>query len=611
MEDSIERLKRTLYSRNENLVPKDTRNPVEPAPQPNVPTDFGPKPDFSLQPEEKKNNSFFHAFLLGSLGFFVLALGLAAFFILGGWNVISSNNVSISVTGPSSIASGAELDLDVVVGNQNRTDMQNVALYIDYPEGSQGIVASSTGPMLSHEKFDLGTIKTGQSADHTMRLLLFGGKDAVRTFNFRVEYSVAGSNAIFSKTSSYDAAISSSPLILNVSAPSQVDSGGTVTLSVDLTSNSAVLLQNTLLKIDYPYGFTYKTSDEKPISNTQQNSSVWALGDLKAGDKKTLTVSGTLVGQDLEERTFTVSAGTASGGTATFDTALAVEQATVGISKSAFNLSIAPDTSTAIGAGSLIPVKITWENTLPDKTINNHIETVLSGNFDPASVSASNGGFFRSLDNTILWDKNSDSDLAEIDPGNAGEADFSLSAMKQLPANPHIDIHTTITGDRSGSETGTLTSSQDVTVKISSAFSLTVEAVRSGGLPRANQQTAYTVAWTLTNTVNDVGNTVVTATLPSGVSWLGEVSPPGENVSFDPGSQTVTWNAGTVAAGSGFQYSPKSVSFQLGLTPSISQVGTTPNLMSNAQAVGTDTYTAASLQSVAQAVTTGQDRVSK
>lgn len=90
-ESSIERLKRNLYSRNEKLVPKEKRTPVS-AHDIEVQQNWGTNTSFDLSPEvmAKKNNSFFNKFLLGSLVFFLLSLGVAVFIFFGGLNMISS-----------------------------------------------------------------------------------------------------------------------------------------------------------------------------------------------------------------------------------------------------------------------------------------------------------------------------------------------------------------------------------------------------------------------------------------------------------------------------------------------------------------------------------------
>ena len=122
--------------------------------------------------------------------------------------------------------------------------------------------------------------------------------------------------------------------------------------------------------------------------------------------------------------------------------------------------------------------------------------------------------------------------------------------------------------------------------------------------PKADVESTYTINWTLTNTTNDLKDTLVSATLPVGVSWKGEVSPVSERISYNPDTRVVSWNVGNVSSGVGFTYSPKSVSFKLGIIPSINQIGTAPPLLSQATVTATDTYTETPIGAVSSVATT-------
>lgn len=600
-ESSIERLKRNLYSRNEKLVPKEKRTPV-PAHEVDVQQNWGTNTNFDLSPEAmaKKNNSFFNKFLLGSLVFFLLSLGVAAFIFFGGLNMISSNNLDVKVTAPSSVSSGEELPIGLSIVNGNRTDLEEVSLFVEYPEGSESV--EEQGKDLTREKIQLGIIPKGKSGEHNLNVILFGEKDAIKTFTFRLEYKVKGSNAVFSKEKKFDVMISSSPLLLDVTYPKEVNSGQIVSVTIDLTSNSTVPVKNTLIKVEYPYGFTYKDSTMSPY----RDNNIWNLGDLKDGDKKTLTIRGILVGQNLEDRSFRVSAGAQSADNSKdFDTTLATGIFTMGIRKSFYDLNVSYNQQSAPVAGQSIPVDIRWQNTLPDKIINSNIQVTISGNaFDRNLVSASAGGFYRSVDNTIIWDKNSNSSLATILPGDSSQAGFSVTSFADMTSgklikNPHIDLHIVISGDRSGSDSSTVTSEEDITIKIATNIGIKAKTLRDAGPftntgpipPKADKETTYTITWSLSNTTNDIKNTVVTTTLPVGVEWKAETSPSGEKLSYDPSSRVVTWAVGNVSAGVGYGYAPREASFKVGLTPSINQIGTSPILTSSINVSATDSYT--------------------
>ena len=519
---SIERLKRTLYSRNEKIVPKEKRTPVAER-KTDISTDWGTTPSFDISNDtmSKPNNSFFNRFLIGSFIFFFIALAVALFIFFGGLNMISSDNLDIKIVAPSSISSGEELVIGLSIINNNRTDLEQVAFFIDYPTGSQS-VGENKG--LSREKVDLDVIPSGGSRDHTVHVILSGEKEAVKSFRFGIEYKVKGSNAVFSKEKTYDIVISSSPIILNVSYPKEISSGQEITLSIDVVSNSSVVLKDSLVKVEYPYGFTYKDSNIIP----SQNNSIWNIGDLKNGDKKTLSIRGVLVGQNLEDRSFGISAGIQkSSSSVDFDTALATSIATIGIRKSFFDLVIVSDLVGTIGRPMSVSVK--WRNILPDKIINTRIEATISGSiFDRSSVRVNDGGFYKSIDNTILWDKNSTGDLASISPGDFGDVAFLVSSLPdsiqtRSVKNPHININVKSTGDRSGIETGVVSSSENITIKFPSFLTLTAKTFRNLGPfsnigpipPRADKESTYTVTWTLTNTSNDLKDTLVTAFLPA------------------------------------------------------------------------------------------------
>ncbi len=328
---SIERLKRTLYSRDEDVVPKEKRTPVSPHDM-EAPTSWGDKPSFELEPEMRspKSNSFFNKFLIGSLGFFFVSLGIALFIFFGGVNMISSNNLDIKIVAPSTVASGEEVSVGLSIINGNSSDIEDVSLFVEYPEGAQALAGEED---LSRDKIVLGTIEKGGTKDYTLRAVLFGEKDSTKLFTFKLEYSVKGSNAVFSKEKTYEVIVGSSPILFNISHPKEVNSGQQFTISLDITSNSSVPMKNVIVKAEYPHGFTYKDSNIKPV----RDNTVWNIGDLKDGDKKTLTISGSILAQNLEDRSFKFSAGTESlTNSKDFDNTLVAELVTLGVRKSFF-----------------------------------------------------------------------------------------------------------------------------------------------------------------------------------------------------------------------------------------------------------------------------------
>ncbi len=610
----IESLKKALYSRNENLLPKEERTAISER-NIEVPKTWGDEQSFQFTQEnmaKKSNNSFFNKFLIGSLVFFGASLGVAAFIFFGGINLISSNNLDIRIVAPSSISSGEELPVGLSVVNANRTDLEGVVLFIEYPDGSQEV---GSDKVLSHERVELGRVAKGGTAEHSVRALLFGEKDSIKTFIFRIEYKVKGSNATFSKEKTYDVSIGSSPLLFEINYPKEINSGQEVRMVINITSNSSVVLKNSLIKIEYPYGFTYKNSSVKPL----RDNSIWNIGDLKNGDKKTLEVTGVLIGQNEEEKTFKISAGVQSADNSNdFDTELVEESATVAIKKSFFDIALTTSGGEAREVGQNVPIIIKWRNTLPDKIYNAKIEAKISGNaLDRSDVLVGNGGFYQSIDNLVIWDKNGEEDLAQIMPGDGSQVSLTLVSIKDPVAirkikNPNMNVYVKMTGERTDLDSSIVSSEGEIVIKIISVLSLTSKTYRSVGQlvntgpipPKAEKESTYTVTWNLTNTTNDLSGATVKTKLPAGVSWKGEIHPLSEKITYDPDTRTITWNVGNISAGVGFNYSPKEVSFKVGIVPSISQVGVSPALTGEVSVLANDTYAGVPISFTSKALTT-------
>lgn len=601
----IEKLKRSLYSRDTSSLPKDDRGGVS-SQDYDAPKDWGQSPSFEISPDVmvKKSNSFFNKFLAVAVVFFLVSIGVASFIFFGGFNMISSNNVDIKVAGSNSVASGEEIDLNISVINQNSTDLQNAVLYIEYPTG---VKQSDITQDSQRVKVDIGTLAKGKSFDYPIKATFFGEKDSVKSITFKMDYNVSGSNALFSKEKTYDVSINSSPIIMDVSYPKEVNSGQEVSINISITSNSAEIVKSNLLKIEYPYGFTYTDSSIKPI----MDNSLWNIGDLKNGDKKNLVIKGILVGQNMEDRSFNITVGTSKDSSKDFDTDLAVNQITMGIRKSFFDLAVTSNNENngGLNMDSSAPISIAWQNTLPDKIINSVITAKISGNvLDKSKISVNNGGLYSSANSSIVWDKNSASSLREIAPGKNGSVLFTIGSISTFPniksiKNPHIDISVDITGDRTGLDASTVSSNIQKTIKYNSIMSIIAKSHRGyGGIsntgpipPRVDQETTYTITWTISNTSNELTGGVASAVLPVGVTWKGETSPSGEKISYNPDSRVVTWNFDGVSYGTGFAYSPREVSFKVGVIPNATQTGQFLVLSSDVNASATDSYTGVTL----------------
>jgi hypothetical protein len=138
----IDELKKSLYSRTSPEIRRKRRlHFMRGEDTSEVSTDWEHPQDNPLHTElndqyENHSISFFKKLLLGSVAFFLLAVGLGAYFLLNGSNIISANNIDVIVNGPVTIAGGDPLSFNIQVVNKNNIKLQQVDMSVEFPAGT-------------------------------------------------------------------------------------------------------------------------------------------------------------------------------------------------------------------------------------------------------------------------------------------------------------------------------------------------------------------------------------------------------------------------------------------------------------------------------------------
>ncbi|MCK5021650.1 MAG: hypothetical protein KAR54_00170, partial [Candidatus Pacebacteria bacterium] len=601
----IEKMKKTLFFDPKKVIKKEIPKLKERKYK--VKTDWTQRQrSLGVSKISKKKISFFTKLLIFSIAFFFISFGIAFFVFYGGVNIISTENVDISVTGPSSIGGGEELSFQITVQNNNSVDLELADLIIKYPKGTLSAIDKNTELVQVREALD--TISSGSSMTKLFKSTLFGGEGDKKEILITIEYRAKGSNAIFFKERKYEVIIDSSPVVFNVDIPKEVMVGQEFELSIDISSNSNKIVKDFLFVVDYPFGFDFKSSDIKP----SYSDNVWDIGDIQPNSTRILKIKGVIEGQDKEERVFKFYGGAKDlkkgneikAKLVSIDEPVLIKKTLIGV-----ELVLNGDYALEYTApsGKSIRVDILWSNNLATKLIDGRVELKLNGIvLDEESIS-SETGFYSSIDNTITWDKSDNPQLTVLNPGDDGNLSFSFSIhplsfiSNSGIKNPEIDLDLTVIANQLSdiNSVETVETTLSKKIKISTDLLLTGRSLYSIGSfenigpipPEIEKETNYTIVWTVVNTSNDISNAKVVASLPSYVKWAGNISPRLENISFNPIGGEITWDVGDIRAGDGVSTIAKEVSFQVTLTPSLSQIGTAPILVDNISLEGVDDFT--------------------
>jgi len=461
----------------------------------------------------------------------------------------------------------------------------------------------------------------GWATSTSISAVIFGEENTQKEITVSLTYSVKGSSAIFTKEQTYDVLINSSPITVTASSFSSVTSGQAFDMTVNLKSNSQNALKNVLLKAQYPFGYTFISANLPPLSDHV----TWKIGDIPPGGERSIVIHGTLQGEDTDSRSFQFSVGAqSSGNAATIGTEYAIVEQSLVIEKPFITLGIGIDSdqssSDHVGAFEQPErVVVSWFNNLPSSVSNAVITVDLSGTaYDKTKVQP-DVGYFNSAKNEIVWNQQTNPELASPAGGASGAVSFVITPADNGTSvrpviNPILSISAGVSADRTQETgvSGALSAVVSRTVKVASSVALSGRLVRTVGPfvntgpipPKVEQKTTYTVVWTIDNTSNAVDNAQVTATLPPYVTWLGNVSPSTENVTYDANSGTITWNAGNVSTNSSGSSDRRAVAFQISLFPSVNQAQTVPTLVNPATLTATDDFTGTALQSTQDFLTT-------
>lgn len=573
-----------------------------------VPTSWKASENTMTKKKPKKHllhSRKFRQVLFVALLFLVGSIIFSALTFFQGGTTVSNKNIDIVVLGNSFVDGGEELPLQVRVANRNRTDLEIADLRIEYSRGAGG------ANDVIRNRISLGEVGSGKIVEEIIPIIVFGQQGTIRDIVFTLEYRVANSNAIFIKEYVYPINIANSPVDVLVNGPSNVVSNQSFETEIILVQNSTEVASDMMVSAIYPSGFKFASATPRP----DFGNDTWLLGDLAPGAERTIRIEGSIRAQSGEERIITIVSGTQSPqdeqeiGVQFTATPLGI---TIGTSFLAANVRFGEEEGTdfVAASGQAQTFSIEWENRLQNSL--NDVEVVLNlgGNgFDPSRVSV-NQGFFNTNTNQIIWSGANNTSLRNASSGATGILSFTLTPRAGV-SNPivtlNIDARGVVSG--SGSSVEEVKNIYSGRIQIESDVQLSASVLHSDGPfsntgptpPTVGQETSYTVLWTVSSSVNNMNETKITAQLPSYVVWKNQVFPGSEDVTYNPVTREVRWNAGSVSSGVS---ATRTAQFMVGFNPSLNHIDTNPILVGTSRLEAVDAFTGRDITRTINSLTT-------
>lgn len=601
----LDKLEEKLYSKTQDVNQKNRRNlkPIEYA----VPSDWqsehsGTKDSDLFEDNTPKINWFFRFFIVAFL-FFLGALGFAGYKLYFD-SGIKADNIDILVTSPLSVGAGEVFDFESLIQNKNQLPIKYVDIEVLFPDGTRSVENISEDYKTSKETIE--SIDVGQIIKRNYSALLFGEETEKKEITITLSYQVDGVTSLLKKEKKFEVSLESTPIRLTITNVSEITSGQEVSFNVELVSNSTQTLKNVMVQAVYPFGFSLKNSSIAP----EVDKKTWIIQSIQPKESINLKVNGVIEGQNKDEKFFKFSVGLADEKKIQPQIVFSTKGVSIALARPFLELDLAIDQDNSdvisVDAERSKSGTISFKNNTEFPIRNATISLNMNGLVLHKELVQINGGFYQSLNNTVVWDYTTSDNLILIPVGSSGSVSFNFGGLGissgKFILNPELDFKINVKGNRNveGNVSETIENSivkkirfnTQVEMNTYSQFYSPVFANFGPLPPKVEQKTSYTGFVELKNTSNSVSNAIVTMRVPNYVKYEGAFSPNTEEVSYDPVTRIITWNVKNIYQKTGYQDSQsKTLAVQVSIIPSISQDGSTPVLLENIKFNGIDDFT--------------------
>ena len=518
-------------------------------------------------------------------------------------SAFSESGLVIKIDGPTDAASGKLLTFDISYANNNRAVLKDAVLRVTFPESLKpGENANFTSESLTSGVFKLGDIPGKASGKIIFNGNVYSPKGTLIYLKTDLIYTPADFNSQFDANNQTGINVNSSPIDLEITGPQKISSGDAVDYQIKYTNTGKEDFDNIKIKIDYPDNFTYSRSDRLTLGG----NNIWYIGRLAAGQSGQIVVSGKLEGNRDEVKNAKVYIGADDQGQFVSyneeQTSTTIEAAPIEITQA-----VNGSNNYIAKAGDLLRFQIIYRNAdnidLRNVVLSEKMDSPI---LDYSTLKLTKGSFDPNS-KVITWNGVDYPTLKNLATGQRGEVDFSIMVKDVIPVEAANDKNFVISAiakmDSQDIQTAIssnkIVSGNNMDIKLDSKLVLDMKGyykdsaiANSGPIPpKVGTPTTYTIHWKVMDVSNDVTDAKVTASLPAGATMTGKVSPDDGSLTYNSRNNSLVWDIGNLAAGTGVLNDPKEMAFQVQITPAPNQLDQPIPLVGVATFSATDTFT--------------------
>lgn len=505
-------------------------------------------------------------------------------------------DVFLAVTAPRESVSGSEISYEVKVENFSSTRVLDLVLEVFYPEGFTFIDSTPDAADQNSRKFLFPDLASKDKTKLVIVGNLSGNVQEVKFLTAKLRYVPEVFRTPFIVESRAETVVLAPDVVVSLSAPAQVVSGQLVTYHVEVSNISGQSFSDLELVLAYPERFE-TSSDNKFVINL-----------LQPGQSQIFTVQGKILedgGSDsfIQAELFAVRGG---------------QRFTLGRNYAFTRLTSSPlevnhtvnsrELSGAVNPGDSLEYEVWYEN-VGDVPLNNVAISLVFETPDAFDLTEITGtsGFLKG--HALVFLPAGSPELRIVDPGEKGLLKLRLQAatVGQLSVsrlkNPVLATHP----EFSAKELPESLAGPAQTLKIRTALAVATKLTHVSGPqePVPRETSVYRIELSVTNTVNDTEGVQLEASLPDVSAELDlETVNPEEaaNLQYLREAGLLRWKLGRVFALTGSFHDPRTLAFQIAITPATANFQYT--LLKDIKITGTDEFTSESVEAEGEEVET-------
>lgn len=644
----LNELQDKLYSKQSDIASRkpqtDTFDPRakvdEISSEESTKTENGEKKDWVIETNTTKKQKTLLTLILSIVGGILLFGGLSYLIYQLLHKDFYQNQVKVEIIVPPAVNLNEEVTIKVNFANNNPVGLKNSHLTLETPLNFK---ITSTDPQADNvgkfsAEWNLETVTPQKTGSLEVKGKFISREEGSVGLKANLTYLPENFSSTFKNEASANTEVIGVPIGLSVEATRTVSSGYVVSYKLFVKNNGKDPFQNLKVNLEYPDGFSF-TNSSTPLLGAKND--VWNIPTILSGEEKSLSVEGRLEGIAGDQRILVARLGIEN--TDGFSEYVKKEGITTMTEPPISISQQIKDKQKVVHKGEELYFTVNYANksdrAIGQVVIKAKLEGVI---FDFKNINPENGGWFDANNKEIVWQGGTTPGLDNLNPGDKGELTYRVRVANYIPFA--LDKKTNFTGKSTISADSPqmpvsigenkVIVGNSLELKLSSEISLKSQAFYSDGTipnsgpipPTVGKKTTYTIHWTLTNAFNDLRGVEVKSVLPCqidgttkdtkeacievktnlpfGVEWMDKIFPQKKGVAFQERTREVVWNLERVPAGAGGELPAVNLVFQVGVTPSESDLGKSMEIIGKTTLKATDTFTNETLTATAEPLDT-------